>query len=197
MDTLSKQNKILIGISLMVLAGLLFWWGKTTPQKSSVKETPLENIEIASASEAPAPSKLNIENLSYAIPGKTIELKNGESKLPIANTKAFLSTKLIDGTAYSDIDADGIPDAVVLLRNDAGGPSVFYYTAVVLSNNGKPTVSKARLIGDRIRIQEITILKNIVMIDIRVPGEDASYVGVPDTARALVFEVAGGELVLK
>ncbi len=197
MNTLSKQNKILIGISALVLIGLLFWWGRSAPKQVAQKQTELPQIELPSASSTVESSDLNLSNQTYTIDESPITLSNGISKQNVASSSAVMTTTLLSGTAYADLDGDGKKDAVVLLRNEAGGTGIFYYAALVTSRDGSPKVSKAVFLGDRIRIHEITTHNNLVMIDIRERAVDASFVGVPDIPKALLFEVVGTELVAR
>lgn len=194
---MSKQNQILLAVAVVALIGLLFWWGRSAEKVEDVKETPLENVQITNLMPEVEASDLDIENRTYTIDARDIALSGGESSLTVASTSIVLKTKLIPGTAYADIDKDGVRDAVVLLRNEAGGDAVYYYSAVVLSGNGTPSVSKAVLLGDRIRIKEITIAGNVVMIDVRERPVDPAFVGVPDVPKALTYEVIGTELVAK
>lgn len=197
MNTLSKQNKVLIAVAVLVVIGLLFWWGRSAPKKNVEKEVELPKIEMQTVEASADDSGLNLGNQTYSIDEASITLKDGVASQKVASSSATMTTKLLVGTAFADVDRDGKKDAVVLLRNEAGGTGIFYYAALVTSNNGSPKVSKAVFLGDRIRIQEITISQGIVMIDIRERGVDSSFVGMPDVPKALLFEVVGTELVVK
>lgn len=197
MNTLSKQNKILIAVAVIVLIGLLFWWGRATPKKNIQKQAELPHIELQSAEPKPDDSELNLGNRTYVIDETPITLAGGVAKQNIANSSSVMTTKLLDGTAYADVDGDGKKDAVVLLRNEAGGTGIFYYVAFVSSKEDSPKISKAVFLGDRIRIHEITIHTNLVMVDIRERGVDSSFVGVPDIPKAILFEVVGNQLVAR
>jgi hypothetical protein len=197
MNTLSKQNKVLIAVAVLVVVGLLFWWGRSAPKKNVEKEVELPKIEMQSAEVSSSDTDLNLGNQTYAIDEASITLKDGVATQKVASSSATMTTKLLDGTAYADVDGDGKKDAVVLLRNEAGGTGIFYYAALVSSNNGSPKVSKAVFLGDRIRIHEITVHNGLVMIDIRERGVDSSLVGVPDVPKALLYEIVGTELAVK
>jgi len=75
--------------------------------------------------------------------------------------------------AYGDLNADGVSDMAVVLNMTSGGTGVFSYLTVFTNNNGAPKFVDGQVLGDRIKVNQISINNGIISSDIitQGPGE--------------------------
>jgi len=62
-----------------------------------------------------------------------------------------------DWYAFGDLDADGLPDAVIVLEADPGGSGVFFDLVPVLNRGGQAMPLTPTLLGDRVEIEFVEI----------------------------------------
>ncbi len=73
---------------------------------------------------------------------------------------------------YGDLDGDGQADAAVLLATDTGGSGTFVHLAAVALQDGKPVNLATALLGDRVRVQSLTIDNDRIEVILLTQGPD-------------------------
>lgn len=78
-----------------------------------------------------------------------------------------------NATLYGDLDADGVDDAVVFLRDSGGGSASFTYVAAQLNQNGQPVDAGAVMVEDRTQFRSATIRDGQIELEFttRGPGD--------------------------
>jgi hypothetical protein len=85
-------------------------------------------------------------------------LADGLYREPAAPGSATeILVRATDWYAFGDLDADGIPDAVIVLEGDPGGSGVFFDLVPVLNRGGRPMPLSPTLLGDRVEIEFVEI----------------------------------------
>ena len=134
-------------------------------------------------------------NATYIFAQRTVTLSNGLFEEPAApGSAARAATRLHDKRAAGDLNADGIPDAAVVLVYQGGGSGTFYSLSVLLGTGlGKSAPTNDVSLGDRIGIDAVRIEGGRVTVDTldRRPGEALATTSVRVTR---VFQVTGGTL---
>jgi hypothetical protein len=105
-------------------------------------------------------------NANFRAEGTTYHLLDGGSEVqaaPDSSTKirTFLHGKPVSG----DVDGDGDIDYAVVPIHQPAGSGTFYYVAAIFSNEIQPDTIEAVLVGDRIRIKQLTLRNNYLRID--------------------------------
>lgn len=72
--------------------------------------------------------------------------------------------------ATGDLDADGVPDAAVVLATTTGGSGTFHDLAVVLNREGQPIHSATLFMGDRVPVDRIRIVEQEIQVDLTMHG---------------------------
>jgi len=77
--------------------------------------------------------------------------------------------------ARGDLDGDGREDAAIILLGSGGGSGVFVDLAVVLDRNGVPVHAASAALGDRVRVNGLSIDGSEVVVDLTQhgPGDPA------------------------
>jgi hypothetical protein len=149
----------------------------TSPPAPTVAPTQAPTTPASTATQPPAPTVAPTQ-IPTSLPPTQVPsaltldvLKNAEYKLPVSNKTVRLAggsyratsgadsidVTLLDKVAFSDLNGDGKPDAVVLLAENTGGSGTFISLVVMLDENGQPVQSSSAFIGDRARITNVTI----------------------------------------
>ncbi|MBA6413389.1 hypothetical protein H2508_09730 [Parahaliea sp. F7430] len=90
------------------------------------------------------------KNASFTLDGTLIELVNGVSSEPIANSSSRTTTRYLGGEAVGDLNGDGLEDFSFWVAQNAGGSGTFYYVVVALKRPSGYTTTNAFFVGDRI-----------------------------------------------
>lgn len=72
--------------------------------------------------------------------------------------------------AFGDLDGNGVDDAIAVLVSSGGGSGAFYDLVAVMRLNGTLETPAVRRLGDRIKINEISIKDGIVTVDMITQG---------------------------
>lgn len=96
--------------------------------------------------------------------------------------------------AVGDVDADGAPDAAVLLATSTGGSGTFHDLAVVLNREGQPLNTATAFLGDRVLVERVRILEGEIQLDLTMHGA-ADPMCCPSVEATRRFRYADGELV--
>jgi hypothetical protein len=96
-----------------------------------------------------------------------VQLVHGEYRLPVAPGSADeVSVSLADSMAFGDFDGDGDIDAGAVLVGSGGGSGTFYHLVAVLNDRGTPRHLASVLLGDRIKIQRVTIHRDTITVSL-------------------------------
>jgi hypothetical protein len=110
-----------------------------------------------------------LQNMTYVLgvgnTAQTVTLVDGEGR---ANTEQYSLDK--DSITFGELDPDGAEDAVVVISDSGGGSGMFEALVAVRYQNGKAISSAQQELGDRIKVNSITINHRIVTVDMLVQG---------------------------
>lgn len=115
------------------------------------------------------------------------QLRNATYHLPIGFSNTPLAFTLVDGKAtlpdllgtvafvespvgYGDLNGDGLTDAAIILAHNGGGTGDFEYLIPVLAQNGQPEQIGSDFLGDRVKVNNLTITPGQVTVDMLVAG---------------------------
>jgi hypothetical protein len=136
----------------------------TVPQPAST-DTPFPEPAV------PAGLTLDmLKNGSYHVPfyDRTVTLVNG-SYSNDSSTDPY-SVRLLDVVAFGDLNGDGTGDAAVVLVENTGGTGQFESLIPVLNSGGAPVQAGESQLGDRVRINAMTIDSGRIRLDMFVQG---------------------------
>lgn len=102
---------------------------------------------------------------------------------------------LLDEIAYGDLTGDGHPEAVVVLATNTGGTGVFHTLAVVEDVGARPVNVGNADLGDRVRLNALTVDYDLVYVDLIKHGP-SDPMCCPTRRVTLVYSFSGGELRL-
>ena len=123
----------------------------------------------------PAPLTLaalkNAEYQNEFVTSGKAKLSDGVYKEPAAPGAATqVEIRLSDTAVLTDLNADGVSDAVVILSAAPSGGGTFYYLAVLLNQNGVPQHVASFLLGDRVQIKGLTIENGEIVVSMIAHG---------------------------
>lgn len=165
-------------------------------EKQGKKEVQQNIPQIVVDTKPTHSESVDIKNQTYIIDDREVELKDGQGESSVVEGSATMAkTTLLSGPAFADLNGDNIKDAVVILRDEPGGSGLFYHVAAVLSGIEKSHSTNTLFLGDRIRIQSISIDSGIITVTIleRKPNEPFSVA--PSLEQVHKFKVSGDSLV--
>jgi hypothetical protein len=99
-----------------------------------------------------------LKNMTSQLPasGRTVTFVNGQFSDKTTNNP--LEAALTDFYAFGDLNADGLDDAAVIVWENTGGSGVFESLLLVLNQpGGIPLQTDAFPLGDRVKINDISI----------------------------------------
>jgi heat shock protein HslJ len=111
-------------------------------------------------------------NLSFTglLPEQAVTLVDGEFSYDEGASQPA-TIRLVDhGLPTGDLDGDGLPDAVVLLRLNTSGTGNFTYAAAVLDAFGNPVPTETTLLGDRISVKSLGIEGGVLTAELIAQG---------------------------
>jgi basic membrane protein A len=101
----------------------------------------------------------------------TAKLANGEYREPAAPGSATeIVVKLSEKIAFGDLTGDGVDEAAVILISDPGGSGTFYDLAVMTDQGGVPVQLASVVLGDRVKVNSLTIQAGEVVVDMVTQG---------------------------
>jgi hypothetical protein len=115
-----------------------------------------------------------LKNMSIQLPSsqRTVTLVNG--RFSDTNPDKPLEAALTDFYAFSDVNGDGLDDAVVIVWENTGGSGMFESLVLVLNQDGVPLQAGTFSLGDRVQINNVTIdssgAQKKILVDMLVHG---------------------------
>jgi hypothetical protein len=132
-----------------------------------------------------------LQNTTYTIGGKEITLVDGQYE----NQAEYTSVMLVPPAATGDLNGDGVDDAAVILADNTGGTGTFEYLVPVIDEAGEMVSGEAVYLGDRVRIETMTIADGVITLEVVTHGPDDPMC-CPTQAETWTFQWAGGTLQL-
>ncbi|HXG30087.1 MAG TPA: hypothetical protein VNK81_00445 [Thermodesulfobacteriota bacterium] len=118
-----------------------------------------------------------------------VRLTNGE----YGGVDRRIVISLADAVGFGDLNGDGVGDAAVVLVTSAGG-SVFYDLAVVINEGGTPKNVASTFLGDRIKIDSVSVEAQRVIVNVITHDADDPTC-CPTLKIAKVYHLENGTLV--
>jgi dienelactone hydrolase len=113
-----------------------------------------------------------LKNLEYSVAvseGKPVKLVDGryDKSEPVEERFYVIAT---DSVGFGDFNGDGRKDAAIVIVSGTGGSGVFEDLALVLSGDEKPQVIPGVMLGDRVKVYNITVREGEVVVDLVQQG---------------------------
>jgi heat shock protein HslJ len=99
-----------------------------------------------------------------------------------------------DGYACGDLNDDGNEDATAVLVSMFGGSGSFYYVEAVLNENGEPDDTASVFLGDRLKLESITIEDGTITVKMVTHGPDDPMC-CPTQEATKAYRLEGDELI--
>ncbi|MFC1650471.1 hypothetical protein ACFL2X_02770 [Candidatus Latescibacterota bacterium] len=113
----------------------------------------------------------NLEyNSDWAAHGSFIMSDGMYKEKIVPNSASELTVMLGEKYDFGDIDSDGDEDAAVVLISNPGGSGTFYSLAVVIDDNGKLTNKCNVFLGDRVKINSVSVESGKIIVDMITQG---------------------------
>jgi hypothetical protein len=138
----------------------------------------------------------SLKNATYkveSVPTGTVTLANGVYQVPAApGSASMLTVALAEPIVVGTLN--GQPAAATVLVASGGGSGTFYYLAVVGDQGGKPVNVATTLLGDRVKINGVSIVNNQVVVDLVTQGPNDPMAS-PTMQVVWKYELQGDKLV--
>lgn len=128
---------------------------------------------------------------TYTVGGQNVQLMGGRAETPAApGSAAHITTQVVEGPVYGDLDGDGRDDVALFLVQTTGGSGTFYYAAAVADGHGACLGTNAVFLGDRVVPRQLRIEDGILVVLYadRAPGEPMSALPTVDKTLHLVLK---------
>ena len=124
----------------------------------------------------------------------TATLEDGEFRAPIAPGSASELVIRLSQWALGDLDGDGIADAAAITIEYPGGSGNFRYLHAILKEEGALHDADVAFLGDRIRVEGLSIHEGIITVALLDRPPDAPFSEVPSILVIRRFRLAGEAL---
>lgn len=194
--------KLWIIVVILIVGGILVWQYFKTAELETIEAPETEMAE--SSKEKQEPVKLTLEMLKnaeyyfalYEVKARLIAGQHEEEELVDKEDYRYIfSAGLVeDKVAFGDLNNDGKEDAAVIVFSAGGGSGVFYELAVMTNENGNPYHLTSKYLGDRVKINSITVKDGIITLEMVVHDlGDASCC--PTLHKVSQYKLSGEELL--
>jgi hypothetical protein len=161
MENSKKGLNLVLLIVVLVVFLLLAYGAYSLLLRKTVEE---EAVSVA-------PSLEDLKTATYRIgygddPFAIIE--NGEFRSSDDQISVFMHDKY----AFGDLNGDGVDDAAVILVSSGGGSGSFYDLCVVTDRDSDPINSSFHQLGDRQKINNVSISEGQIILDMVIHGPD-------------------------
>jgi heat shock protein HslJ len=125
-------------------------------------------------------------NTTYTIENRAVSLVDGRNEeLAAPNSSSKIITQVRNTPLFTDLNKDGIDDAVLVLTQSTGGSGTFYYVAAAIATPDGYEGTTALLLGDRIKPQRIEIIDTKARISFLTRGSEQSFADDPTVPRQM------------
>ena len=122
------------------------------------------------------------------------ELEDGEYEEPTAPGSSAMTRIVLGKWAFGDLDGDGEDDAAAITIENPGGSGSFHYVHALPWADGALTDAGAVFLGDRIRVEGVSIHDGVIVVAMLDRPEDASFSEAPTLPVIRRFRIEGGAL---
>jgi len=119
-------------------------------------------------------SLMDLMNFTYeGIYEQPVQLDNGAFQgEPFEAGGASRPTVTLANYAFGQLNDDGLEDAAVVLVENSGGSGSFYYLMAVVSQEGGFVNAATHLLGDRLRVQSLSVDEGQITLQTVTHGPD-------------------------
>jgi len=125
----------------------------------------------------------------------TVQLSDGQYKEQYGSGATQVNQAVYVSSATGDLNDDGAEDAAVVLAGQSGGSGSFYNLVIVLDDGGAPKQAGADFLGDRIKLESLTVERGQVVVRMLKAGPEDPLC-CPSTRIARTYALRSGSLVL-
>lgn len=166
-------------VLLLLLTSLALLGGSQVRPQAAWTETEIKNLA---------------SNYEYCLfDGSRYRLKDGQYEAG-TGLDDYVSLKLA-ALAVGDLNADGPPEAAVILVSNFGGSGSFYELTVLVNRGGDWQQTNNLELGDRVEVKELVITDGEIRLNLLVPGPDDPSC-CPSQPKSLLFRLVAGRLQL-
>jgi hypothetical protein len=136
-----------------------------------------------------------VTNLVLSIGDRTFSMSNGLASIETVPGSATQDTvRVIGKPALGDVNRDGHRDAALLIENDPGASTTFYYAVLAVNESGSYQATNVLLLGDRIEPMTLDYLDGRFVYNYAVRGPGEPLTAVPSVRKTLWihFDPASG-----
>jgi hypothetical protein len=171
------NRKIMLPITILALAILACTLQPATSTPAIIVVTTFPDTPLPPApTDTPIPTASSgltmdmLRNGTYHVPvyDRTITLVDGAYSN--GSTTDPYSVRMLDVIAMGDLNGDGADDAAIILVENTGGTGQFESLVAVLDSGGFPVQAGQVQLGDRVRINTMTIDAGAITLDMFVQG---------------------------
>ncbi|MBS3902886.1 MAG: hypothetical protein KGZ30_00715 [Anaplasmataceae bacterium] len=199
---ISNYRWVLVVVALVVIGGFLIG---STPQPGEENDKNSDEVEESMTNtndvSGDDPVTLNEAlNGSYYIDffSKSVKLENGsyEEKNPgEAGATTMLVTTSDSSIALGELTGDENSDAAVVTYSSGTGAGIFTELAVLTKTNGVIEQVSSVYLGDRIKIESVTIEDGVVSVNMKTHAPE-DPLSSPTQDRTRKYELQNGKLVV-
>jgi len=138
---------------------------------------------------------LNAQYGSEWVTGGVVTLTDGQFSAQAGpGSRLRMNVKLSQWWALGDLDSDGVDEAAAVLVTQTGGAATFVDLAVMRNKRGTPRFLTGVNLGDRVRVDGLTIKAGVVEVKLVQHG-DADDMCCPTEHVTYRWELIEGALV--
>lgn len=154
-----------------------------TSTLAALPPSPTHTPTLTPAASVPALTMDLLRNAEYALPVSQKTVKLLEGRYQAGSGTDYVDVVMITPVGFGDLDGDGTADAAVVLGENTGGSGTFESLVVVLNRDGSPLQADTVQIGDRVRVNSITIEDQKITLDefVRGPQDGMCCPSQPET----------------
>ena len=124
----------------------------------------------------------------------TAELDGGVFREPVAEGSSSMTEIRLGKSAFGDLDGDGEDDAAAVTIENPGGSGTFHYVHALRNDGGEPRAALPVFLGDRIRVEGVSIHDGAITVALFDRPADASFAQPPTVPVIRRFRLEGGAL---
>ena len=124
----------------------------------------------------------------------TATLDGGEFRAPVAPGSSAEMVIRLDKWTFGDLDGAGGADAAAITIEEPGGSGSFAYLHAFVNEEGELHDADTAFLGDRIRVEGVSIHDGVIVVAMLDRPADAPYVEAPSLPVIRRFRLAGESL---
>ncbi|KPJ72985.1 hypothetical protein AMJ48_02790 [Parcubacteria bacterium DG_74_1] len=166
-------SKIWLIILIVIIGGFLVWQHFRTEDTEMIETPEIKLTESSKEEEEVVKLTLeSLENAEYYFAlfekrARLIDGLHGEEEIFDKDGFPYLfSAGMVkDKVAFGDLNNDEKEDATVIIYSTGGRSGLFYELAVMINENGSPYHLSSKYLGDRIRVNSVSIQDGIITLE--------------------------------